>query len=270
MTSPDPDHYHADLQTDRPHPARVYDYLLGGKDNFAADRAAAEQGLKVNPNARTAPRENRAYLMRTVRFLVDAGVRRFIDVGTGLPTSPNIHEIAQGLQPSTEVAYIDNDPIVLTHARALLTSTPEGRTSYVDADLSDVDRILGAEPVRHMLDSGQPVALLLYAILHFFPDATDPYGIVRRLVDALPSGSYLVISHITDDYDKPAWAKFQQIFRAQGIDTQFRSQKEVEAFFEGLQLEHPGVVPILSWRPDTPPEFTDAQVALYGGVGRKP
>jgi hypothetical protein len=223
VTTPDPDHYAADLHTDRPHPARVYDYLLGGKDNFAADRAAAEAGLKVNPNAATAPKENRAFLMRAVRFLVDAGVRRFVDIGAGLPTSPNIHEIAQGLEPTVEVAYVDNDPIVLVHARALLTSTPEGRTSYVDADLADVDRILGSDDVRRMLGSGEPVALLLFAVLHFFPDDADPYGIVRRLVDALPPGSYLVISHITDHYDRPAWAKFQAVFRAQGIETVWTS-----------------------------------------------
>ena len=259
------------LDTGRPHPARVYDFLLGGKDNFAADRAAAAEGLKVNPNAATAPRQNRAFLQRTVRFLTaEAGIRQFLDIGTGLPTSPNVHEVAQATNPAARIVYVDNDPIVLTHARALLTSAPEGRTAYVDANLRDVDEILAAPEVRDNLDLGQPVAVLLFAILHFLDDDADPYGIVNRLMAALPGGSYLVISHITADHDPEPWARFAEIMRRRGITTRLRSQAEVARFFTGLEPVEPGVVPIRRWRPDHDEPFTDAQVALYGGAARKP
>ncbi|GAA0486441.1 hypothetical protein Ade02nite_10220 [Paractinoplanes deccanensis] len=259
------------MDTGRPHPARVYDYLLGGKDNFAADRAAAAKGLEANPNAATAPRENRAFLRRTVRFLAaEAGIDQFLDIGTGLPTSPNVHEVAQAADPSARIVYVDNDPIVLTHARALLTSEPPGRTAYVGARLQEAEHILDATEVRDTLDLDRPVALLLFAILHFIEDHEDPYGIVTRLMDRLPSGSYLVVSHITGDYDPGSWARFAAVMRDQGIPTRIRSRDEVTRFFDGLDLVDPGVVPILSWRPESEPEFTDAQVALYGGVGRKP
>ncbi|MFI7601739.1 SAM-dependent methyltransferase [Actinoplanes sp. NPDC049681] len=259
------------LDTGRAHPARVYDYLLGGKDNFAADRAAAEQGLKVNPDAATAPLQNRAFLRRAVRFLAaEAGVRQFLDIGTGLPTSPNVHEVAQAADPSARVVYVDNDPIVLTHARALLTSSPQGRTAYVDADLRNVDEILGAPELAATLDLDRPVAVLLLAILHFLDDDADPYAIVGKLMGALPRGSYLVVSHITADYDPASWARFTEIMRRQGITTRLRNQPEVARFFTGLELAEPGVVPILRWRPDGAEPFTDSQAALYGGVGRKP
>ncbi|MEV8503853.1 SAM-dependent methyltransferase [Actinoplanes sp. NPDC051475] len=259
------------LDTGRPHPARVYDYLLGGKDNFAADRAAAEQGLTVNPDAATAPLQNRAFLRRAVRFLAaEAGVGQFLDIGTGLPTSPNVHEVAQAADPSARIVYVDNDPIVLTHARALLTSSPQGRTAYVDGDLRDVGEILRAPELAGTLDLGRPVAVLLLAILHFFDDDADPYTIVGRLMDALPSGSYLVVSHITADYNPTSWARFSEIMRRQGITTRLRNQPEVGRFFAGLELAEPGVVPILRWRPEGEEPLTDAQAALYGGVARKP
>jgi hypothetical protein len=260
----------APFDTERPHPARVYDYLLGGKDNFAPDRAAAQAGLRVNPSAATAPLQNRAFLARTVRFLAEAGVRQFLDIGTGLPTSPNVHEIAQSVDPSARIVYVDNDPIVLSHARALLTSTPEGRTAYVDSTLQDVDGILRAAELRDNLDLDRPVALLLYAILHFLPDDDEPYAIVRRLLDALPGGSYLVLSHITADFEPEEWGRFAAIMRAQGITTRLRDRAEVARFFDGLELVEPGVVPILQWRPDAAAPLTDAQAALYGGVARKP
>jgi hypothetical protein len=260
----------APFDTDRPHPARVYDYLLGGKDNFAPDRAAAQAGLKVNPNAATAPLQNRAFLARTVRFLSDNGVRQFLDIGTGLPTSPNVHEVAQSIDPAARIVYVDNDPIVLTHARALLTSTPEGRTAYVDSTLQDVDGLLRSPELRDSLDLDRPVALLLFAILHFLDDDDDPYDIVRRLMAALPSGSYLVLSHITAVFEPAEWARFAAIMRAQGITTRLRNRAEVAGFFDGLELVDPGVVPILQWRPDAEAALTDAQAALYGGVARKP
>ncbi|AGZ42826.1 SAM-dependent methyltransferase [Actinoplanes friuliensis] len=259
------------LDTGRPHPARVYDVLLGGKDNFAADRAAAAEGLKVNPNAATAPLQNRAFLQRAVRFLAgEAGVRQFLDIGTGLPTSPNVHEVAQAIDPTARIVYADNDPIVLTHARALLTSSPEGRTAYVDASLQDVDGILKAPELRETLDLDEPVAVLLLAILHFLDDDADPWSIVDRLMAGLPSGSWLVLSHITDDHDPESWARFAAIMRRQGITTRLRGHDDVARFFTGLELVEPGVVPILRWRPDHEETLTDAQVALYGGVASKP
>ncbi|WP_236045502.1 SAM-dependent methyltransferase [Paractinoplanes ovalisporus] len=254
----------------RPHPARVYDYLLGGKDNFAADRAAAEQGIKVNPNAVTAPRQNRAFLRRSVNYLAQRGVRQFLDIGTGLPTKPTVHEVAQRVEPAARVVYADNDPLVLAHARALLTGSPEGRTCYVDADLREPRRILESAELRETLDLEQPVGLLLFAVLHFIEDDHDPYGIVKELMSALPSGSFLVVSHLTADYDPEAWGRFTEVMRNQGMVSRLRSQAEVGRFFDGLEMVEPGVVPILSWRPDEDVPFTDAQVSLYGGIGKKP
>ncbi len=179
--------HRVDLQIERPHPARVYDYLLGGKDNYAADRAAAGEGLKANPNSRIPPRENRAFLRRAVRFLArEAGISQFLDIGTGIPTSPNVHEVAQDIEPQARVVYVDNDPIVLTHARALLTSSPAGKVAYTDSDLRDVGKILSSPVLNEALDLSRPVALLLIAIMHFIPDADDPYGLSGRLLAGLP------------------------------------------------------------------------------------
>ena len=185
---------------DRPHPARVYDYLLGGKDNFAADRAAAQAGLEANPNSRIPPRENRAFLRRVVRYLArDAGISQFLDIGTGIPTSPNVHEIAQDADPQARVVYVDNDPIVLAHARALLISGPVGKTAYIDADVRDVGRILSSAVLRQTLDMNQPVGLLLIAVMHFIADEDDPWDLAARLLAELPAGSYLALSHLTGD-----------------------------------------------------------------------
>ena len=267
----------ADLHTDRPHPARVYDYLLGGKDNYAADRAAAEAGIKANPNSRTPPRENRAFMRRAVSYLVrEAGISQFLDIGTGIPTSPNVHEIAQDADPRARIVYVDNDPIVLSHARALLTSGPDGRTAYIDADLRDIEKILGSRDLLGTLDLSQPVALMLIAVLHFIPDADDPYGLVGRLVAALPSGSYLAVSHLTGDFDPAAWAGVAAVFRRSGVIMQVRSLPEVSRFFTGLDLIEPGVVSLPRWRPDRDAEVgqaglpPDAAVSVFGGVARKP
>jgi hypothetical protein len=264
----------ADLRTDRPHPARVYDYLLGGKDNFAADRMAAEQGLRANPNSRTPPRENRAFLRRAVRYLADeAGIRQFLDIGTGIPTSPNVHEVAQAIAPHARVVYVDNDPIVLAHARALLTSSPDGRTEYIDADLRDVDKILHSPQLRATLDLSQPVGLLLIAIMHFIPDTDDPYGLAARLLDALPPGSYLALSHLTGDFDPEAWAGVAAVYRRSGVTMQVRSRPEIERFFAGLDLVEPGVQSLPRWRPEATggdaSEISDAEVSVFGGVARK-
>src|SRR5215471_3131376 len=253
---PGPDevrHRPVDLQVDRPHPARVYDYLLGGKDNFAADREVAEAGLRANPNSRIPPRENRAFLRRAVRYLTaEAGISQFLDIGTGIPTSPNVHEIAQAIQPRARIVYVDNDPIVLAQARALLTTGPAGKTAYIDADLRDVDAVLGSADLRETLDLSQPVGLLLIAVLHFIPDEDDPWALADRLLAALPSGSYLALSHLTGDFDPAAW-------------------EEVVA---GLDPVDPGVVSLPHWRPD-PIEVgqaspSDAAVSVYGGIARKP
>ena len=270
----DPSQPHVDLQTDRPHPARVYDYLLGGKDNFAADRAAAEQGIKANPASRTPPRENRAFLRRAVRFLAaERGIDQFLDIGTGIPSAPNVHHVAQEVNPAARVVYVDNDPIVLAHARALLTSSPEGRTEYVDADLRDVDSILSSPQVRDVLDLGRPVGLLLIAILHFIGDEDDPEGIVARLLDALPPGSHLVLTHLTGDFAPEAWEHVAAIYRRTGVTMQVRPKARIEGFFTGLELADPGVTLVNHWRADGPNpdgEPTDAQVSVYGGVARKP
>jgi len=264
-----------DLHTDRPHPARVYDYLLGGKDNFAADRAAAEEGMKANPNSLIPPRENRAFLRRAVRYLArEAGISQFLDIGTGIPTSPNVHEIAQQANPRARIAYVDNDPIVLSHARALLTSGPEGKTAYIDADLRDVERILGSPDLQGTLDLSQPVALMLIAVLHFIPDADDPHGLVAKLMAGMPSGSYLALSHLTGDFDPAAWEGVAAVYRRSGVIMQVRSQPDIERLFDGLDVIEPGVVSLPRWRPD-PTDIgqasqpTDAAVSVYGGVARK-
>jgi hypothetical protein len=263
-----------DLQTDRPHPARVYDYLLGGKDNYAADREAAEAGLRANPNSRIPPRENRAFLRRAVRYLAgEAGISQFLDIGTGIPTSPNVHEVAQEIQPRARIVYVDNDPIVLAQARALLTTGPAGETAYIDADLRDIDAILGSASLRRTLDLSQPVGLLLIAVMHFIPDDDDPWGLVARLLGELAPGSFLALSHLTGDFDPAAWEGVVAVLRRSGVTMRVRAKPDVERFFAGLELIEPGVVSLPRWRPD--PRHVgrapdDAAVSVYGGVARKP
>ena len=270
----EPGHRPVDLQTDQPHPARVYDYLLGGKDNFAADRAAAEAGLRANPNSRIPPRANRAFLGRAVRYLAgEAGISQFLDIGTGIPTSPNVHEVAQEVEPAARIVYVDNDPIVLTQARALLTTGPQGRTAYIDADLRDIDAILGSAELQRTLDLRRPVGLLLIAVMHFIPDEDDPWALAARLLAALPSGSYLALSHLTGDFDPAAWAGVVEVYRRSGVTMRVRPKPDIERFFAGLDLIDPGVVSLPRWRPDpsdvgSPPG--DAAVSVYGGVARKP
>jgi hypothetical protein len=263
----------SNLQSDRPHPARVYDYLLGGKDNFAADRAAAQRGLQANPHSRIPPRENRAFLRRVVRHLAkEGGIRQFLDIGTGIPTSPNVHEVAQDVVPDARIVYVDNDPLVLAYARALLTSSPQGRTAYIDADLRDVDTLLASPRLRETIDLNQPVGLLLIAIMHFVGDDDDPYGLVERLLAALPSGSYLALSHLTGDFDPAAWEGVAAVYRRTGVTMQVRSRPDIERFFTGLEMIEPGVQVLPAWRPeaDTGDPPTDVQVSVYGGLARKP
>ncbi|EIV92462.1 SAM-dependent methyltransferase [Frankia sp. QA3] len=262
----------ADLKMDIPHSARVYDYFLGGKDNFPADRAAAEQIISVFPDVQNTTQQNRAFMLRATRYLArEAGVRQFLDIGTGIPTSPNLHEVAQELAPDSRVVYVDNDPIVLVHARALLTSSPEGHTAYVDADFHDPARILASAEVRDTFDLDQPVVLSLIGMLHFIPDEVDPYGLVRTLTDALPSGSFLSLTHGTADFAPAEAESAAEIYRQQGIPTRLRSRDEVLRFFEGFDFVDPGLLNVLRWRPDgTTDGLSDAQVGTYGGVARKP
>jgi hypothetical protein len=257
----------ARINTGVAHPARVYDYWLGGKDNFAADREAAEQVIAVRPAIRADVRANRAFLGRAVRYLAaEAGIRQFLDIGTGLPSADNTHEVAQSVAPEARVVYADNDPIVLAHARALLTSAPEGVTAYADADLRDPDRVLAA--ARQTLDLDQPVDVMLIAILHHIPDADDPYGIVARLIDAVAPGSYLVLSHPASDIDTEAVAEVARRYNARvPAGQQRRSQDEVARFFAGLELLEPGVVQTAQWRPGAPVSTTP--VPMWAGAARK-
>jgi len=251
----------------------MYDYYLGGKNHFAADRETAEKGLAGWPAGRIAARENRAFLGRAVRFLVaEAGIRQFLDIGTGLPTTNNVHEVAQAIEPSCRVVYADNDPLVLAHARALLTSSAEGRTAYINADLRDPQSILFDPAVREVLDFSQPIALMLVAVLHFVPDEFGPTEIMSTLIDALPSGSYLVASHITGEHDPDGPATGARAYRAAGLPAQLRDADQfAQLVFPGLDIVPPGVVLVSEWRPQgSGPRPTPAEVSWYGGVARIP
>ena len=261
------------IDTSKPHPARMYDYFIGGKNHFAADRETAAEVLRKSPHVRTAARENRAFLGRAVRYLAaEAGIRQFLDIGTGLPTANNVHEVAQRVAPSSRVVYVDNDPLVLAHARALLTSAPEGRTAYIDADLRDPTSILSSPVVREVLDFGQPIALMLVAILHFVPDEDKPAKIIETLIDALPGGSCLAASHLTTEHDPAATAAGQRVMREAGMAMQKRDCSEFARLaFPGLVLGPPGVGRGSAWRPDgAGPRPAPAEVNVYGGVARKP
>jgi S-adenosyl methyltransferase len=261
------------IDTDRPHPARVYNYHLGGKDNFAADREMGDKIQAAMPSARTAARENRAFMGRTVRFLAqEAGIRQFLDIGTGLPTADNVHQVAQRVAPSARIVYTDNDPLVLAHARALLTSTPEGRTAYIQADLRDPESILASPTFREVLDLSQPIALMLVAILHFMVDEDKPADIIATLLGALPPGSYLVATHATGEHDREGWARTERTYREGGVRGQVRDSADFARLaFPGLDLVPPGVVLVSEWRPQGDgPRPAPAEVNIYGGVGRKP
>ena len=257
------------IDTSVAHVARVYDYWLGGKDNFAADRRAGEQAISAYPDIVYSVRANRAFLARTVRYLAkDAGIRQFLDIGTGIPTANNTHEVAQSAALGSNVVYVDNDPVVLTHARALLVSDARGHTNYVDADLRDTGRILAEAALT--LDFSQPVAIMLMAILQHIDDAEDPYAIVSALVGAVPPGSYLAISHPAADIETEAMAQMaERLNKLMAEKVTFRTRPQVARFFEGLELVEPGMVRVQEWRPDTEME-AKSPAALWGGVARKP
>ncbi|MFH8990026.1 SAM-dependent methyltransferase [Streptomyces sp. NPDC017940] len=262
-----------ELRQDQAHSARMYDYYLGGKTNYAVDREAAEQVIAAFPAIETVARVNRAYMHRAMRHLARAGVRQFIDVGTGIPTAPNLHDIVQEITPEARVVYADNDPIVLVYADALLAGSPQGRTAYVHADATDPARLLVAVREQDVLDLDQPVALSLHALLHFVPDALEPARIVAEFLDQLPSGSYLSLTHCTGDFDPEAWQKITDTYTARGTPAQVRSRDEVLPFFEGLELLEPGLVLAHQWRPEPgsgPAVLSDRLVSLYAAVARKP
>jgi O-methyltransferase involved in polyketide biosynthesis len=262
----------SDLKTDVAHAARIYDYLLGGKDNFAADREAAARITEKLPDLPTSMRANRDFVGRVVHYLAaEAGIRQFLDVGTGLPTSPNLHEVAQQVAPQSRVVYVDNDPLVLVHARALLTSAPEGRTAYVDADLHDPDAIFSAPEFADTLDLSQPVAVTLMAILQYVSDDDEARYILDRLLAPLPSGSALALSTVTADTAPQQVGGGNAAYKDSGIPIRSRTRAEVERLFDGLRLVEPGVSLVTRWRPDAQARAVDdSHVYMYGGVAIKP
>ncbi|MFE9451018.1 SAM-dependent methyltransferase [Streptomyces sp. NPDC006739] len=259
----------ARIDTGRPHTARIWNYWLGGKDNYEVDRAAGDQIRRLHPGIGEYARADRLFLGRAVRHLVrDVGIRQFLDIGTGLPTAANTHEVAQALAPDARIVYVDNDPLVLAHARALLTSTPEGRTDYLDEDLRNVDAIL--EHAARTLDFSEPVALMLLGVVIFVGDEEDPYGLVRRLTDRLPSGSHLVLSHTITSPSMPDVDEAVGFWNEHGTPrlTQ-RTPEEVARFFDGLELLEPGVVSCSRWRPEHDNGAEPEEVAMFGGVARR-
>jgi hypothetical protein len=258
-----------DLNTSVPHSARIYDYLLGGKDNFEADRQAAAAIVESSPSLPISMRANRQYMARVARFLAaERGIRQFLDIGTGLPTSPNLHEVVQDVDSTAKVVYVDNDPIVLVHARALLTSSPQGATAYLDADLRDVGTILQSPEVKQNIDSSRPVSISLIAVLQFISDEDEAHRIVESLLAPFPAGSTLSISTVTAH--NPQAVAGAAAYRARGIVAKERTDDEVTALFRGLDLLDPGVVLVNRWRPDAAAaEIEDTHVQMSGGVAVK-
>ncbi len=289
----------ARIDTTRPNPARVYDVFLGGRDNYPVDRVAARAALAANPRGYLNVWHNRDFVRRAVSHLAeDEGMRQFLDVGTGLPTAENVHEIAQRVAPESRIVYVDNDPVVLTHARALLTSGPKGVTDYLDADLRDPDTIL--REAERTLDFGRPDVLVLAAILHFVEDEAA-YDVVARLLGALAPGSYLILSHLTADLNPENGMRVAKTYAYSGLTFVLRSKQDILRFVadNGLEPVEPGIVPVHHWRPDHRPwalgarrpvetdlldhmddieriryrdinEVTDADINVYGLLARKP
>ena len=256
-----------DFDTRVPHIARIYDYWLGGKDNYAADREAAELAMAATPTIAPGVQANRRFLGRAVRYMTTAGIRQFVDVGTGIPTANNTHEVAQSVAPDSRVVYVDNAPIVLSHARALLTSTA-GPTAYIDADARDTAKIL-AEAAR-TLDFSQPVGVMLIAILHCILDSDDPGGLVSSLLDAVPSGSFLALTQPARDQVAVAVKAEQSLTKSMGQKVTFRTRDQVAEFLTGLDLVEPGVVPVQEWHPESGRDINSPPTAMWGCVARKP
>ena len=258
-----------DFRPDIPSPARVYNYVLGGKDHYPADRVVGEDLIAALPNVRTAARQNREFLGRATRYLAEAGIRQFLDIGTGLPTYGQVHEIVQDVTPDGRVVYIDNDPVVLAHGREMLHGVDNA--IILRHDMRDPKEILDDPALRRLFDFTQPIALLLVAVLHFLSDEEDPYGLVRRYIDALPSGSHVVISHITQDHTEGLEETIAEKYRTSS-SAYARRWPQVAAFFDGLELVEPGLVWTPLWRPKpgTTPPADPSRSICYGGVARKP
>ncbi|GAB2621357.1 SAM-dependent methyltransferase [Streptomyces capparidis] len=258
-----------DLKTDQPHSARMYDYLLGGKDNFAADREAAGRALDAFPTLRTAAQENRRFLGRAVRYLVEeAGIRQFLDIGSGLPTAENVHQVAQRYAPETHVVYVDNDPIVLAHGRALLEE--DRRTTVIQADARDPRSILDNPATHKLIDFSRPVGVLVVALFHFIGDDEDPIGLLRTLRGAVAPGSHFVLSHATAEISPETACGVERAYRAQGVPLTLRDRAAFAKFFDGMDLIEPGIEVVSDWRSDVP-EYKrppHADVSWYGGIGR--
>ncbi|CAL9418262.1 SAM-dependent methyltransferase [Streptomyces sp. enrichment culture] len=264
-------HSTAGIDTSKPHPARMYDWYLGGKDNYPVDEAMGRQMLALDPRVPVMARVNRAFMHRATRWLAGRGIRQFLDVGTGIPTEPNLHQVAQETAPDARVVYCDNDPIVLAHAAALLRGTPEGETEYLQADVRDPDAVL--EGAGKILDFDRPVALSLVALLHFVPDEDGAHDLVRRLLDALPSGSHLVMTHATADFTPEESRAATEKLRAAGVTLALRSREEFARFFTGLDLVEPGIAVPHLWHPELGDPVAgqdDGIIPGYGAVARKP
>jgi hypothetical protein len=263
-------HEHTDFRFDRPHAARIYNHWLGGKDNFKADRDAGDALAEKLPSLPIAARANRGFMVRAARHLAAAqGIRQFLDIGTGLPTAPNLHEVVQGIAPAARIVYADNDPLVLVHARALLTSTPEGSTAYLDADLHEPVTIVNE--AKQTLDFTQPVAVTLIAILHMFPDDQEVRSILGELTTPLAAGSALALSVVTGDADPERAEAAQKVASEHGLSVTLRTRAQAEALFAGLDLVEPGVVLVHRWHPSPDdPALADHDVHIWGGVAVKP
>ncbi|MGI5429385.1 SAM-dependent methyltransferase [Streptomyces sp. CA-179760] len=270
------------IDTESAHSARIYDYILGGDDNYPADREAGDAMCREWPALPVHMRANRDFMHRAVRYLAaEAGIRQFLDIGTGIPTSPNLHEIAQAEAPDARVVYVDNDPLVLSLSQGLLSGTPEGGTAYVEADMRDPAAVLGASGFRETLDLSQPVALTVIAIVHFMLDEHDAVGIVRRLLDPLPPGSCLAMSVGTADFAPDEVGRVAREYAARGMPMRLRTLPEAAEFFEGLDLVEPGITQVHKWRPNRTDgtesggagnsvTIRDEDIAMYGAVARKP
>jgi hypothetical protein len=260
---------HPHIDTSVPHSARIYDYWLGGKDNFAVDRAVAEATAQAAPGVVQGARDNRAFLGRAVRFLAEQGITQFLDIGTGIPTQGNTHEVAQAVHPSSRIVYVDNDPIVMVHARALLKSHPEGRTAYIEADLREPDSILNHPDLRRTIDLSLPVGLVIVGTLMFIKDEEDPFEIVARYSSALAPGSHLAISHVTADFAPEAVGASSDAYNSDALGFTPRTGEQIMRFFDGYELVEPGLVAVFDWRPDTDVKRAPQDAGAYGGVGRK-
>ncbi|MFF5296554.1 SAM-dependent methyltransferase [Paractinoplanes globisporus] len=261
-----------EIDTSVPHPARRYNYWLGGKDHFAADRQSGDAIAAAFPIVVELARANRAFQRRSVAFLAQQGIRQFLDIGTGLPAPDNTHEVAQRAAPDSRVVYVDNDPIVMSHARALLQGDPRGRTAYIEADLRDPSAILRHPALRDTLDLNRPVGLLLISVLHFVHDEDQAATAVRTLMAALPAGSYLALSHGTMDFSTDAGVEaYEKMFAEGRTDVRARTQPVIRGFFEGSALVEPGMVAVSDWRAEDEPSQrpVSADLGIYAAVGRK-